>query len=285
VANDETNAGGRTADLLEHFDVLEGYLPGLFGFVAKELRFLHYVGALEGTEITTRDIVDEACAVALRRWEGRPIYMDVESWLRKLSMQVLASYVPRRPERDAQSIDRRVPKEDMGTLDLDTEIFEFYEPDEEVKLEDLIPDANVLSPDELLAGEEFETWLYGLLRGLPSEDRESFTFHYVEGRPVSEVARLTGLSGAEVTERSNRTREYLLSRIGEYDPDLRQRAETGPLRTDQGAIFASEEMPEGYGEELRGRLTLIWQTDEEREHPAKEGQQRVQRDKESESDR
>jgi RNA polymerase sigma factor (sigma-70 family) len=242
----------------DYFEILQRHLPMLFAFVGRELRFLHNVGALQGTEISTRDVVDEVCATALRRWDGKPDYLDVESWLKKLAVQVLRTYVPPRPERQAESIEQIVPKEDMATLDFDSEIYEFYEPDEELKLEDLIPDINARSPEEVVTQSEFETWLYGLLRSLPAEDRDSFAFHYIEGRPASEVARMMGLTAQEVKQRAERTRQYLLSRIDEYDPELRRTAEARALPARRPEIFAPEEVPEGYVEDLHARLTMVW---------------------------
>lgn len=271
---DTKNVSEQTASqrFSEYFEILQRHLPMLFNFVGRELRFLHNIGALAGSEITTRDIVDEVCAVALRRWDGKPDYLDVDSWLKKLTLQVLRTYVPPRPERHAESIEQPVPKEDMATLDFDSEIYEFYEPDEELRLEDLIPDVNARTPEEIVNQVEFETWLYGLLRNLPAEDRDSFTFHYIEGRPAAEVARMTGLPTQEVKERAERTRQYLLTRIDEYDPELRRQAEARALPTHRPRIFAPEEMPEGYVEDLRARLSLVWEEIEsERDRRSEKG--------------
>lgn len=252
----------KTREDFQHFLTrVRKHLPALYAFVAREVDYLESLGELKGIDLSIEDIVDETFIRAMDRWERRPREEAEENWLKRLALQVIRELLPPKPEAEAASIEE--PAEELPELapeeDIDTQIYEFYQPDEELRLEDLIPDPAAYTPEQLVEAEEFETWLYSMLRRVPRRDREIFIFHRIEGRDPREVARMEGMRLEEVLERSERVRKKLLQWIEEYDPDLAAQAKRGLLAEEPTRKFARRGVPAGYEERLTGKLEREWE--------------------------
>jgi RNA polymerase sigma factor (sigma-70 family) len=120
----------------------------------------------------------------------------------KLAMQYLHSEVKRsRIERKMvvhieEDIPETPPTEEISTLG--DEILDFYQPDEDLKLEDIVPDIEVPLPEEAAERTELQDTIRIALASLPGEWRKAFVLHSVEGLSLAEVARVIGLPEAEV---------------------------------------------------------------------------------------
>ncbi|NOZ55661.1 MAG: sigma-70 family RNA polymerase sigma factor [Calditrichaeota bacterium] len=253
----------KTREDFQHFlSRVRKHLPALYAFVAREVDYLENLGELKGVDLSIEDIVDETFLRAMDRWQRRPPREEAEeNWLKRLALQVIRELLPPKPEAEAASIEE--PAEEVPELapeeDIDTQIYEFYQPDEELRLEDLIPDPTAYTPEQLVEAEEFETWLYSMLRRVPRRDREIFIFHRIEGRDPRDVARMEGMRLEEVLERSERVRKKLLQWIEEYDPELAAQAKKGLLAETPERKFAKRGVPAGYEERLTGRLEREWE--------------------------
>lgn len=98
---------------------------------------------------------------------------------------------------------------------LGDEILEFYEPDEDLKVEDVIEDLDVEMPDEERATRELQSCVDAALAGLPGEWRRAVTLRYVEGLSGDALARALGRSRTESERLLEHARACLRERLTE----------------------------------------------------------------------
>jgi RNA polymerase sigma factor (sigma-70 family) len=105
------------------------------------------------------------------------------------------------------------PKEAVVTLG--DEIFDFYQPDEDLKLEDLVPDANVPTPEQILESRDLQRYVNQTLARMPKAWRDAFVLHHAEGLSLGEVAAVTGQPQPEVRRHLEHAREFLRQKIAD----------------------------------------------------------------------
>ena len=88
----------------------------------------------------------------------KPAEGDMKAWLMELAQGRLVSEMKRvKAERERtvhieEDIPETPPEEEVSTLG--DEILDFYQPDEDLKLEDVLPDIEVSTPEEIAAAKE-----------------------------------------------------------------------------------------------------------------------------------
>jgi DNA-directed RNA polymerase specialized sigma24 family protein len=92
---------------------------------------------------------------------------------------------------------------------------DFYQPDEDQKLEDIIPDMTAPTPEQILESRELQRYINRTLATLPRVWRRAFALHYVEGMPVAEIARVIQRAESEVERHLEYARDYLRQRLSE----------------------------------------------------------------------
>jgi DNA-directed RNA polymerase specialized sigma24 family protein len=94
------------------------------------------------------------------------------------------------------------PAEEVSTLG--DEILDFYQPDEDLKLEDLIADLDVLSPEQAMGLKELQSQVQTELNGLPRKWKRALVLRYVDGLTGPDLASALGVKAAE----AERTLKY-----------------------------------------------------------------------------
>ncbi len=193
-------------------EALQPYLAHLYAFVRREIAYYESLGLLREGELTAEDVVDEVIEAALSLWEKRP-KGSLRPWLLQLALRRLRQYLQAARQRPSEEIplEELVPQEDWSTLDLDTEIWEFYEPDDVVAWEDLLPDPSTLPPEEYVAAEEEP--LGAALLALPPRVREVFVLYALDGLREDEIARLYGWSIHKVKQHLAQARDLLREQL------------------------------------------------------------------------
>jgi Sigma-70, region 4 len=69
------------------------------------------------------------------------------------------------------------------------------------------------TPEQILESRELQRYINCALATLPRVWRRAFALHYVEGVPVTEIARMTKHTESEVERHLEYTREYLRQRL------------------------------------------------------------------------
>ncbi len=200
-------------------EALQPYLAHLYAFVRREIAYYESLGLLREGELTAEDVVDEVIESALSLWERRPPG-SLRPWLLQLALRRLRQYLRAARERPSEAVplEELVPQEDLSTLDLDTEIWEFYEPDDVIAWEDLLPDPKAQPPDAFLEEVEIDEPLGSALNSLPPRVREVFVLHALEGLTEEEIARLYGWNVDQVKRYLAQARDHLRAALGLLPP-------------------------------------------------------------------
>jgi RNA polymerase sigma factor (sigma-70 family) len=208
----ETRSGVEPGTRREATEAVDHHLTELYNFVRRELASRQVTGGLSAGDLTPEEVLDDAALTALERFDERPAGLDFQTWLFQLALDCV--------ERRAREI--RAGRESLlrleGTAHFSTsaaaraaedEIFEFYQPAEEMRLEDLIADERVPTPEEALARREFQRHINRTLASLPRRWREAFVLYSVEGLNLEEVARVLRLPVDSARRFIELAREYL----------------------------------------------------------------------------
>ena len=191
------------------FSSASQHLGDLYEFVRHQLAYFESVGDLLPGELTPDDVVDTVLLRAYREFVKEPAGREIRSWLIQLATSQLRSEIKRlksdrgRTIHIEEDIPETPPAEQVSTLG--DEVLEFYQPDEDLKLEDIFPDVEISTPEQMAAAkEELLRCVNAALAGMPREWRRALRLRHVEG--------LTSAALGEVLEKS----EPEIERILEY---------------------------------------------------------------------
>ena len=118
-------------------------LPDLYALVKPLLTGYETAGELMPGELTAEDVIDEVVLQAYRQFVQDPDRRRPGDWLERMARERLESEVRRlRTERERsvhieEDIPETPPAEEASTLG--EEILYFHQPDEDLKLEDVMP--------------------------------------------------------------------------------------------------------------------------------------------------
>ena len=99
----------------------------------------------------------------------------------------------------------------MSTLG--EEIMYFYQPDEALKLEDVVADPAALTPQDVVEDAEVTHILYNYLKELPDSQRKAYTLVAIEGYSPDEVAMIMQLKPEKVNKLVEQARESLQQKL------------------------------------------------------------------------
>jgi RNA polymerase sigma factor (sigma-70 family) len=167
------------------------HLEELLGAARRELSYRVALGNFGADDLTPEELVGEAL---LRAWQDRyrrPSSLGVKVWLLALLFRVARDLA----RREAGL--RRIPTESLEALvppepiyDDDEEFWEWYQPDELTRWEDVV-EAPAITPEEMAAADE------RLTRTPDPRAREVFLLYELHRVPLSETALALGLSVTE----------------------------------------------------------------------------------------
>jgi ribosomal subunit interface protein len=209
-------------------ELVRELLPSLQHFVNREVSALRARGDFTPGYPTPQDIVDEVLVRAYQRLGERPKDLDALHWLYQLTHEVLKDEVGKSWKEVGRfrSTGSRPPQLRDYTLDeQDQGVFEFWQPDEMLKMEDVVP-VTAQTPEEQVGDEELRKYFHDALAGMPNDWRRAMWLTQAEGIPVAKVARMMGAGEEAVKRWIQQGDEYLRARLREagYQP-----AEEGKL--------------------------------------------------------
>lgn len=181
-------------------ELVQPLLPSLQNFVQREMRYLQARGDLGQDYPTVNDVVDEILARAHQQLHQRPENATPQEWLYQIALEVLKQEVSRRQAEEGRwvSLETKVPWELAHPGENEDEaIYEYYQPDEQLKVEDMVPVAE-RSPEEAVSEKEARLYVALVLSQLPNKWRRAVLLAQVEGLPRATVARMLG--GVSVKE-------------------------------------------------------------------------------------
>lgn len=193
-------------------EAVDRHLTDLYNFARGEIADRQARGDIFAGDLTAEEIIDEAALKAIEQFDERPSDMEFESWLRQLILDA----IKRRREEIQFERERIMRLEDDGWVATSAgealvkdEIFEFYQPDESLRLEDLIADGRVPTPEDAVSRRELQQYINQTLAKLPRRWREAFVLYSVEGLSLEETARVMRLPIETIRRNIEMAREYL----------------------------------------------------------------------------
>jgi RNA polymerase sigma factor (sigma-70 family) len=200
------------------FAVIGRYLGRLHHYVRHLLAYLESTGAIVSGELTAEEVVDAVLLRAQEEFAKSPPTGRLRSWLIKLAQEELGTEVARlnawretTPVRTQQDVPETPPTERVSTLG--EEILYFHEPDEDLKIEDVLPDLHVPTPEQVAEATDLAWCTEAALAGMPDRWRRTLLHHYVDGLTGDALARALGEPRANVHRTLACAREYLRQRM------------------------------------------------------------------------
>ena len=188
--------------------IIETLLPKVEAVAQRELAYLHAAGDLPRDYPTLHDVVDEAIVQAEVEWQSVPEEKAAYFGLLKHLFAVLDHEVANsRQFGEFVSLDAPVEADaqDVAEAMVEEEFFEFYQPDDTLRLADIIadsqhPDAATIAEQEELVDRSSEfAFAFDLLKDMPRLWRRIFLLIRVDGLDASSVSEILLIPGKEDT--------------------------------------------------------------------------------------
>ena len=189
-------------------------LNGVYEFVRRQLAYYEASGDLAAGELTAEDVIDAVLVRAYHEFVKASGERDIGKWLTELAGAHLEREVRRlqAERRRHLPIERDIPEvppvEQIKTLG--EEILDFYQPDEDLKLEDIFPEYDVATPEDFVAAEEeLVQCVNAALAAMPEEQRQAFNLHRRERLTVEELGDVLDKNTAEIEDLLEYARRHL----------------------------------------------------------------------------
>ena len=199
-------------------DLVKPHLPELYHFIRRELAYRQAQGDLSPADIRADEVLDAAIARGLEAFGTRPQHLEILPWLTGMALQVIQE------ETEAHQIrERRVSTEDLAPADAmdisddeDTEMYEFYQPDEIIRMEDIIPDPESNDPEQAEAARERAILVQRALALLPPAWRHALVLTDVHGVKESELADILDLAPEHLQQMQSCAEAFMRDWLGQH---------------------------------------------------------------------
>lgn len=196
------------------------HLNRLNEYVRHQLAYFESVGDLLPGDLSSEDVVDAVLLRAYGEFVNDSADREIRSWLIQLATEQLRAEIKRlKSEREntvhiEEDIPETPPAEEVVTLG--EEILEFYQPDEDLKLEDIFPEVDISTPEEWVgAKEELLRCINAALGGMPEEWRRALRLRHTEGLTYEELAEVFDKAEPEIERILEYARQHLRQSLTE----------------------------------------------------------------------
>ena len=194
-------------------DLLSQHLADVEAFVRRELRWLEESRELVPGEVDPGDVVD---AAFLRAYAGGETSPSRQRLIQSASAALRSERARARATREAIHLEEDAPEvpPEQAVSTLGSEIFEFYQPDHDLHMEDLLAGLS-RTPEEIESTVELSDALRDALGVLPGRWRQAFQLAHVEGLEPIAIAEALEVEKDEVPELLAHARAFLRDRLAE----------------------------------------------------------------------
>jgi len=189
-------------------------LNRLYEFVRHQLAYFESVGDLMPGELTAEDVIGSVLVRAYHDFINKAGDQELGSWLTERAKEQIRKEVKRlKSERNRtvhieEDIPETPPEEEVSTMG--EEILEFYQPDEDLKLEDIFPEVDISTPEEWVgAKEELLSCINAALAGMPKEWRRALRLRHAEGLTAEQLPEALERSEPEIERILEYGRQHL----------------------------------------------------------------------------
>ena len=195
-----------TDRLFELETAINNNIEKLENYIHRELYSQVVQRTLSPGLIEVAAIVDEVFLEISARAAEQPHDLSLEQWMFQLVHQKLRERLDDLRNHQKDHFTEESPAVNSQS---DDEAFHFFQPDESLRLEDLLVDENSANPKELIEGEETEKLIHQLVAQLSDSIRVSFVLFAIEGFGADEVAMITGKSSSQILQDVENARRTL----------------------------------------------------------------------------
>jgi RNA polymerase sigma factor (sigma-70 family) len=219
------------------FPLVRPHLHRLGHFVRHVIAYAEATGDLIPGELAAEDVVDETLVRAYHEFLKEPARGEIRSWLIQLATDQLAADIKRlkswreRTVRVEEDIPETPPAREVSTLG--DEIMDFYQPDEDLKLEDVIPGLEVPTPEQIVETKELRQCVKAALAAMPNEWRRVLLLRYLRGLTGPELAEAVGRPEPEIDRTLEYAREHLHQKLVESGCSFKGRGSPKPAARPQ----------------------------------------------------
>jgi DNA-directed RNA polymerase specialized sigma24 family protein/ribosome-associated translation inhibitor RaiA len=186
-------------------------LSRLERYVEREIYFREASGLIDPGSICTNEVIDETVAAALTEGgEGleQPERLALEPWLYRLALRALDELSrPDATNGSAVHLEDSARKPNVKASD-EPEL-QFHQPDEAITEENVIADARVATPEQIVGSDEMMRLIASALQDVSSAHREAFILHTMEGFGFDEISAITGAPPETVAISISAARDHL----------------------------------------------------------------------------
>jgi RNA polymerase sigma factor (sigma-70 family) len=199
------------------FAIVNPYLSRLKEFVGHVIGFAESRGDLAKGQLTIDDVVDATLVDAYREYLMNPTPGNIQAWLIRLATKQIAAEIKRtRFDRDRtvhleKKVPETPPREEVSWLG--EEIMDFYQPDEDLKMVDIVADIEVPTPEQEVERQELRQCVRKAFNAMPAESRRVLLLHYIQGLTIKELAARDGKPEPEIQRILDSGRKYLRQRL------------------------------------------------------------------------
>jgi RNA polymerase sigma factor (sigma-70 family) len=182
--------------------LVEPHLLNVRPVVGHVLRYAEARGDLPPGEVELDEIIDEALVRAYDEFSRGRRPENIRSRLVQFALSEIREAVKHaqidrtRMVHIEEDLPEVPPPLDVSTLG--DEILEFYQPDEDLRVEDVVPNLEVPPPDKIVESRELAQCVRAALNSLSPEKRSALTLRYIVGLTGKELADSLGKTEADV---------------------------------------------------------------------------------------
>jgi RNA polymerase sigma factor (sigma-70 family) len=210
------------------FPQIKVEIQGLFRFVRDRIAYHESIGDLTPGQAAPEDVAGTVLLHAQREFARRsavegakePREREIGPWLQELASKQLQSVIDRLQAARSraiplqQDIPETPPVEEVSTLG--EEVLYFYQPDEDLKLADIFPDADMATPEEFVAAkEELLRCVNAALAGMPKQWRRALRLRHTGGLTSAELAEALETAEPEIERILEYARTHLRQSLAE----------------------------------------------------------------------
>jgi DNA-directed RNA polymerase specialized sigma24 family protein len=199
---------------------VERDVAAVYDFVVRELSYHDALNDLGANELDPYDIIDEAFLQLVEQGAGDgtgglPPRRRLEHAVLEVLHRKVAELEERERRESSLEGNYRDPAEEDGFRTLGEHVLDFWQPDQDLSQQDVIPDLETPTPAEVEDMRERQHEIYAALSALPRRWREDFVLFAVEHWTLEELASRHGVDLEIVRRQLHATQSYLLERLRE----------------------------------------------------------------------
>lgn len=191
-------------------DAAHANLDKIENFIRREV---YHRAISQGTrpgDIEINALVDEVFLQMTSHAGAQPENLSIEQWMYQIARRVVRQQLQEIKVSGEQS---HVEEQADVSTQWEDEDLNFFQPDESLRLEDVLSDTRISTPEEYMESEETERELQNAIAHLPDPIRETFVLFALEGFNADEVAMVLGKTPREVLEAVDEAREILSKEV------------------------------------------------------------------------